>query len=335
MKQLLILSLTAVGLLNLSACHDQKKSRTTQASENHTPAVVISVPNDDDKKDEEESNENTIANCEATANPISEFIRVQTHYGVLSGQPYIAEETGGLLPLTLTEAAPSGSLSLRLDSTVSLVPGQLLTYHSQNFDYYATKISEINGNTVILDENTPIVSGIASGQNLWNFYDNATHPNTIGFNALADYSYRTISTTIEEGATHVLLGDSWFDVPGFAERLTFRLLGSTVINQGNGGDTLCDLLDRFDADVPSSSPKYVWINSSINDYYDDVTQEVFKVRLQDLISKVQAIGATAIVLDSAPLNNGSTSDGTSFLTLSQRYSTQLWDLYQEALAYDD
>lgn len=330
MKKILMLGFIALGLLSLTACLEKSSSNNMHSSQSQVPSNTL--PDNDDHKDGED--DNNIANCEASAHPIDEFIRVQTHYGLLVSQPHITTETGGLLPLILTADASEGDLTLQLDSTISLVAGQLLTYHAKNFNYYVAKISGISGNSITLDTRTPITSGISKGQNLWNFYRNPTHPNTVGFNALADYSYRTVSRTIEANSTHVLLGDSWFDTPGFAERIAFHFPDANIINRGRGGDTLCDLLNRFDTDVPSSSPKYVWINSSINDYYDDVTQEVFKVRLQDLISKVQAIGATAIVLDSAPLNNGSTSDGISYLTLSQRYATQLWNLYNESLSQD-
>ena len=333
MNRLLITSLMLFGLFNLVACDDDNK---TDKKVSHAPTVIIPTPIDDDKKDDEvddkDDEETTIASCEYDDNSIDPFIRVQTHYGLLSGQPHIASETGGLLPLTLTSDAAEGDLVLELDSSTALVAGQLVTYKALNLDYYVARISSISGNTLQLDETTPVVSGVASGQNVWNFYDEATHPNILGFNAIADYSYRSTADTINAGATHVLLGDSWFSLPGFAERIALRYPDATIINKGFGGNTLCDLLARFDTDVPSETPQYVWINSSINDYYQDVTPEDYKGRLKDLVSKVQAIGATAIVLDSAPLDNGSTSDGVSFLILSQRYASQILDLRDEALA---
>ena len=329
MNKLLMISIMLFGLFNLVACDDNDAKKN---SHSHAPTVIIPSPSEDDKKDDEvDDGEPTIATCEATALPIDPFIRVQTHYGLLSGQPHISGETGGLLPLTLTNEAVEGDLTLELESSISLVPGQLITYHAQNLDYYVARISSISGNILSLDERSPVVSGIASGQNVWNFYNEATHPNNLGFNAIADYSYRATVSSIEAGSIHVLLGDSWFSLPGFEERIALRYPDATIINKGIGGNTLCNLLARFDTDVPAESPKYVWINSSINDYYQDVTQEEYKLRLQDLISKVQAIGATAIVLDSAPLNNGSTSDGTSYLTLSQRYASQIQNLLDEAL----
>ena len=325
------------GLLNLVACDDDNNKNDRKNS--HAPTIIIPTPVDDDKKEDEaddkenvDNTDSAIADCEASPNRIDPFIRVQTHYGLLSGQPHIAGETGGLLPLTLTSEAAEGDLTLELDSSVSLIAGQLVTYKALNFDYYVARISSIDGNTLSLDERTPIVSGVDSGQNLWNFYSEATHPNLIGFNAIADYSYRSTADTINTGATHVLLGDSWFSLPGFAERIALRYPAATIVNKGYGGNTLRDLLTRFDADVPTQSPQYVWINSSINDYYQDVTPEEYKTCLENLISKVQEIGATAIVLDSAPLDNGSTSDGVSFLILSQRYASQILDLYDEALA---
>ncbi|PID46638.1 MAG: hypothetical protein CSB47_03085 [Proteobacteria bacterium] len=366
MKKLIMMTLLLFGLVGLTACNDDDDDKSQQQS-TYEPGKNTSSEDDgdeegsdddgengdddseggsgdDDKDDEEETDTSgtddsttpNIVECEAEPNPIQAFVRVQTSYGLMFGQAHIYGETGGLLPLTLTHPAAAGDLTLQLDSTVSLVEGQLITYHADNLDYYAARIKHIDGNTVTLDERSPVVSGISVGQKLWNFYDNPTHPNASGFKAIADFAYRTTADLINSDPSsntkHVLLGDSWFDMPGFhfQERLALRYPHANIVNKGIGGNTLCNLLARFDTDVAPEAPQYVWINSSINDYYDDVTQEQYKARLQDLISKVQAIGATAIVFDPAPLNNGATTDGIEFQTLFMRYATQVSDLFDEA-----
>lgn len=343
MNKLLSIGLMLVSLFILQGCNNDNKTKNNKVTHSsHVPTVIIPPSAEDDKEpvvdddkdevDDSQNNNDNLASCDATANPINAFIRVQTHYGLLRGQPHLSGETGGLLPLSLTKDAAKGDLVLEVDSTISLLPQQLITYLGEDYDYNVAKILSLELNKIILDNSTPLASSVSSGQNLWNFYNDPNHPNAIGFNALADFAFRSVATTIDDNATHVLLGDSWFSIAGFAERLALRFPNATIINKGYGGNTLCDLLARFDADVPSSAPKYVWINSSINDYYNDVSQEDFKVRLQDLISKVQAIGATAIVLDSAPGASGMTADGLNYLTLTQRYASQLLDLYNEAQA---
>lgn len=335
MKKSLIISLIFLGAIGLTACNNSE----TKQEKSHPSSQVTITPTDDktnDKDDEDKSSPPTSqqAICDATANPINQFIRIETHYGSLLGQPHIAAETGGLLPLTLINDASEGDLILELNSTVALIPGQLITYLANNLDYYVARIDSINGTTITLDERGPVVSGITKGQMLWNFYDEPTHPNAKGFNAIADFSYRSVATSVESAATHVMFGDSWFSLPGMFERFELRFPDATIINKGQGGNNLCDLLARFDTDVAPLHPNYVWINSSINDYYGDVSQADYKLRLQDLISKIQAIGATAIVIDPAPLNNGSNAEGIDYLTLSQRYATQVLNLHAEALGQE-
>jgi lysophospholipase L1-like esterase len=91
------------------------------------------------------------------------------------------------------------------------------------------------------------------------------------------------------------------------------------------------LLARTDAVITNYNPDYVWISSSINDFFDGVTQEQYKARMQNIISKVQQSNAIAIVMDPAPgPPNQATDEGVTFTTLSQRYATQILDLLAEA-----
>ena len=321
MNKHIAISLMLTGLL-LGAC---QSSDSPKPQNQHTTSIVTHSPKDDDKTPPPPSD-----TCDAYANPITPFIRIQLHYALLLDQAFVPDETGGLLPLTLTQAAAKGDTTLQLESSTALVPGQLITYYGENFDYNVTRIASINGNQVTLDSTNALAASVAKGQNLWNFYQAPSHPNSVGYQAWADFAYRSTATLVDEEAVHVLFGDSWFSIDGFAERLALRYPKATIINKGQGGDTLCSLLARFDTDVPASTPTYVWINSSVNDYYNNVSQENFKLRLQDLISKVQAIGATAIVMDAAPAPNGISADGTSYRDLARRYATQVLDLYNEA-----
>ena len=142
---------------------------------------------------------------------------------------------------------------------------------------------------------------------------------------------------ITPNATHVLFGDSWFDAnsetnqPEIENHLKTRLPDATIINAGVGGNTVCDLLARFDTDVVPLNPDYVWINSSINDYYNDVSRVDFKLRMQYLISKVQSINATALVMDSAPAS-GTSQAGSDLRVLSNGYAGAVLELLEAASA---
>ncbi len=242
-------------------------------------------------------------------------------------------ELGGLDTLTVTTDAAQGDTVLNLDSTTNLVPGQLLTYVGSNGFYRAARIDAVNGGKVSISSGLGLETAIPAGSQVSNFYNDPTHPNVNGYRAIADFGYRS-SRPIEPNLTHVLLGDSWFDkdersgAAAFENQLQTRLPGAKIVNAGIGGNTLCDLLERFDNDVASQDPQYVWINSSINDYFNDVSPQDYKTRMQILISKVQAIGAKAIVFDSAPSTSMSPS-GIDLNSVSNAYASAVLDLYTE------
>ena len=363
MKRIILTPILLCSLIFLHGCAGESKV-STPASESSSHFVdtspevaepVIPTTSEDDKdiKDDtktddedvtEETNDPvTTASCEAIAEPIEPFIWVQRHYGLLQNQPYVISqadangdltlpgETGGFLDLTVTADAATGSTSLEVDSTVSLVVGQLITYLSENLDYNVAQISSLDDTTITLTEATALVSPVLSGQNLWNFYFDPSHPNEVGYNAIADHGYRSVVNSINAGGIHVLLGDSWFDNDTITDRLALRFPDASIVQRGTGGNTLCDLLGRFDTDVGPELPNYVWVNSSINDLYNDVTQEDYKIRMQNLIFKIQQAGAQAIVYDSAPGPSGSTSDGSTLLfDLAMRYTSQISYLLEES-----
>ena len=228
----------------------------------------------------------------------------------------------------------TGDTVIAVDSTVSIVDKQLLTYLGTNGRYFVGQVKSTTANSITLEE--PVVYDLAANDaSLWNFYKDASHPNEAGSKALADFAFSTAYPVIEANKVHVLLGDSWFRHFGetpFADRLQERLPGgSIIINEGIGGHSLCGLLARTEASLANNNPNYVWISSSINDFFDGVTQEQYKARMQNIISLVQASGAIAIVMDPAPGPlNQATDEGVTFTTLSRRYATQILDLLEEA-----
>jgi len=274
--------------------------------------------------------------CEAFADPIEPFVRVQLHYGLLNDAPFIAGETAGLDSLTVTADAKTGDKLLSLDSTTLLKPGQLITYVGTNGQYRVAKIGEVRDRDVTITSGRGLETAIAAGSKISNFYHDPTHPNVNGSKAVADFGVRSAYSKIEASKIHVLFGDSWFDADqttGDAEiekQLNVRLPGSTIFNEGLGGETLCDLINRFDTDVTPKNPDYVWVNSSINDYFAGVFVPDYKIRLQYLISKIQSIGAEAIVFDSAPPTQNNSVDSETRRSLANGYSGVVRDLFLES-----
>lgn len=354
MKRILLVPVMLCSLLLLHGCAgDSKVSYNTTAAntyEESSDSQDFVTEDDKDIKDDPKVTEDdtdteepiTTASCEAIAEPIEPFIWVKSHYGLLRNQPYVISqadtngdltlpgETGGFLDLTVTTTAPLGATTLKVDSTTALVPNQLITYLGENFDYNVAQIASLDDTTITLTEATALVSPVLAGQNLWNFYFDPSHPNEPGYKAIADYGYRSVANSITTDGTHVLLGDSWFVDGVIRDRLALRFPDANVIQRGVGGNTLCDLLERFETAVSPELPNYVWINSSINDYYNDVTQEDYKIRLQNLIFKIQQTGAQAIVYDSAPGPSGVAADGTLLFDLAMRYTSQIETLLNES-----
>ena len=274
------------------------------------------------------------ASCEAEATDINPFVRVQLHYGLMYDTPFINDEVGGLDSIKITEDAPQNSTILKLESTIGLKSGQLITYLGTDGFNRVAKVGDISANQITVASGNGIETDLKAGSVISNFYHEPTHPNNYGYKAVADFGVRS-AFPIVPNQKHVLLGDSWFDTSestgttAFEDQLNSRLSGSTIINAGIGGNTLCDLINRFESDVESQIPQYVWINSSINDYFNDVSASDYKTRMQFLIGKVQALGATAIVYDSAPAV-GTSFGGNDLTVLSNRYAFALLELFEEA-----
>jgi lysophospholipase L1-like esterase len=339
MNKLLTMSLISMSLVALSGCNDNDRHSTQAFSgtpAENTPAVNTPVTNTPVTNTPAEVTPVTNApittsTCVANGNPISSFERVQLHFGLLRDQTFVTGETGGLLPLTVTADANAGSTTIHVDSTTALFTGQLITYLGENFDYYVAEIASLTSTTITLTSETAIVSKLSAGKTAWNFYNEASDANDFGHQAIADFSFRKTSTIVSPGATHVIIGDSWLNDSAYTNRLRLRYPSATVINSTGNTDTLCDLLANFNSDVATHSPQFVWISSSINDNSAGVSQEDYKLRLQDLIAKVQDIGATAIVYDAVAGSDKTTVDGAlTSQVLAYRYSTQVQDLFNEA-----
>ena len=145
----------------------------------------------------------------------------------------------------------------------------------------------------------PIKASISAGNNVWDFYGNASHANSFGFKAIADFAIKSLNLGSTTQGIHLLFGDSWFEDGNIHNRLIEKLPEATIINRGIGGNTTQDLVNRFDTDVTPYAPDYVWILSGTNDYWGGISTTQYKENLNTLINKSKAIGAKVIIIDSS------------------------------------
>jgi len=126
----------------------------------------------------------------------------------------------------------------------------------------------------------------------------------------------------------VAFGDSWVegDLGSTLERepLTFQLQDELphvkIINEGVGGNTAGDLLIRFDADVPKHNPDYVLVNTGTNDAFNPPSGTFdpnaigdFVLQMNQLISKIQSIGARPIIIGVPALAESDTASDPLFV----------------------
>ena len=115
----------------------------------------------------------------------------------------------------------------------------------------------------------------------------------------------------KQNAVIVGLGDSWMqgDLGNTPERepitqqLAIELPYATIINAGFGGNTIRDMLNRFDTDVAPYNPDYVILETGTNDAYNPLSTVFYPTGVDDwinvynqLIYKVLAIGAKPIII---------------------------------------
>lgn len=129
----------------------------------------------------------------------------------------------------------------------------------------------------------------------------------------------TSTTNSINKGTHVLLGDSWFSLPGVAERLRERLPNATIINKGVGGEKASDLWQRFDTDVTPYNPDRVWVMAGTNDVAANVPPATFYMNIGILSYKIKEIGAAGIFFNGSvgPVEHSFLGD---LLTRSRTYA---------------
>lgn len=233
------------------------------------------------------------------------FSHVKMHYDLLKNQSMIFGELGSLPPytsltrhITTTSHTSKGSTSLHIQDNSVLFEKQLIVYLSEDGIYHVAQIKKLN-NSGEISLFQPIKNSIAKGNNVWDFYGNASHANSYGFKAIADFAIKSLNFGPTTEGNHLLFGDSWFDEGSIHNRLIQKLPLATIINRGIGGNTTQDLIKRFDTDVTPYAPNYIWIISGTNDYWGGISTAQYKENLNILINKSKAIGAKVIIIDSS------------------------------------
>lgn len=260
---------------------------------------------------------------QTNTNGITDAVRIPMHVDFLKNQYFVWGEPGGTQSMKVSRYASAGSYQLRVNGGFNLMKNQLISYRSTDGQYYTVATSQSSGSTINLRNALP--APIAQWSDIWNFYRDGSHPNTIGFRSLADFALRNNDISALNFGKHVMLGDSWFSSVGVKERLAERLRNAQIISKGVGGHTAANLLARFDRDVASQNPDVVWLIAGTNDYYQGVSVDAYKSNMKKLIEKINAIGAKAMVFDSsvAPLMSGGS---TVLLEKSHQYARALADL---------
>ncbi len=253
-----------------------------------------------------------------------DFTVIPMHYGLLKGEPWTWSETEGLTPFLISSDAFAGDSQITL-SAQDLHESELFVYQTNVGNYFVGQVKSIEGNIYHLTNQ--LHGDISSGSAIWNFYDNGSHPNKVGYKAIADFAINQLNTAKIKNKKHVFVGDSWFNDGALIERLASKVVMSDIINKAIHGRTSADTLEAFDTDLSEvDSPNFIWVSLGTNDYWQKppVNTEDFINNLENIIIKINALGAKAIVIDSSVgiYDNG----GPEPKGLSDRYANALHKL---------
>lgn len=257
------------------------------------------------------------------------FAPLSLHDDLLHRQPSMWQEAFGTIAMGLSKEASAGTSELQMNSAYPLLANQLITYLSTDGEYYTAHIDTVNGKAVTLK--SPLQASIGAGQKIWNFYEDGSHPNLYGYRAIADFAIRKIGKSKLNNGRHVLLGDSWFESPGVSERLAARLSNTNILNEGVGGNTSTQMLNRFDSDVKSHKPDFVWVMAGTNDFHMKVPTATYLSNIQTILAKISRIGAEAVVFNASV---GQLYFGNDEIKqLSHSYVTALAGIVRGRIAY--
>jgi len=240
----------------------------------------------------------------ASAESNLNFDVIPLHYGFLNGEPFTNGDNEGLISYAVKVNASQGASQLIYNSGgFDLNPSELFVYKTTAGTYHIGQVKSVAvaGANIQLQLETPLKGNVSTGNNLWNFYQDQFHPNESGFKAIADAALSHLSGGNFSNKIHAFIGDSWFDNGTFVPYIESKLGASQVINEGDGGRTSGELLDMFDSDFPvgGTQPDYFWIIVGTNDYDNNVSRTTFINNLKNIIRKVNARGAKALVFTSS------------------------------------
>ncbi len=237
-----------------------------------------------------------------------DFSVIPMHYGLLNAEPWTWGEAKGLIEYEVSSDVSAGDDQITLNGHV-LHESELFVYLSYSGKYHVAQVKSKDDNTYHLEDQ--IRGGISAGPNVWNFYENGSHPNTAGHKAIADFAIEHLNTANIENKKHVFIGDSWFAEGTFIDRFSSQIAGSHVINKAVHGRTSSEALLAFDTDLSNvDSPDFIWVSLGTNDYWNRpiITSHEYIKNIENIILKVNTLGAKAIVIDASV---GIYDDGTS------------------------
>lgn len=129
---------------------------------------------------------------------------------------------------------------------------------------------------------------------------------------------QAVSTNIN-GGKHVIIGDSWFEQGQFYNRLVGRLPQATIVNKGVGGQNAGQIVGRFETDVFPESPDVVWMITGTNDYYQNLSADLFNYYINRAKALCAANGAHLVIINSSV---GASQFSTTRFNLSRRLATE-------------
>jgi len=253
--------------------------------------------------------------------PTRSFTLIPQHSGVLLDVGQVRGEV--TVSAQVVETAPIGSTSVQTAQATAFMPGELVVFLGQDGIYHTEKILSVDSSMIILTR--PLQYKVESGPTLWNFYYNGAHPQTAGYYAIADHAFEVVGPDAVAGGKHVFLGDSWVFTNSIMDRIKQKASPAALfINKGIGGNTVQNLITRFDIDVTPLAPTHVWVMAGTNDYIRNYPVSTYTRNMQKLVDKIESIGAHAIVFDASvgPQVYGNYQD-FELKALSDRYAEGL------------
>lgn len=275
----------------------------------------------------------TFVNAKNNTRTSLDFEIIPMHFDLLNSKSHSYLDLEGLIGFELVRDVPQGVKQITLKDEPKLHKLELLAYESSDGKYYVAQVASIAKNVITLTK--PLAKDIAKGIHLWNFYNDGSHPNIIGYSALADFAVSQFRKSELDNKVHAFIGDSWFDEGTFEQRINYQVNVLHSINRAVGGRTSSDTLNAFDKDFPVTvmNPDIFWISISTNDYWAEVTPKNYIDNMESIIRKVNAMGAKAYILDSSvgPLDYDDIADKVIYTqkNLSKSYVLELQKLYED------